>query len=67
MNKISILVTHNALIAALGNARYMFNMVNNFMQESGRVSLFDISMVGLTKEVSLDNGLFTIQVDKELN
>jgi transcriptional regulator GlxA family with amidase domain len=67
MKEISILVTHNALIAALGNARYMFNMVNNFLQELGKEPLFDVSMVGLTKEVSLDNGLFTVQVDKEIN
>jgi transcriptional regulator GlxA family with amidase domain len=66
MKNISILVTNNALIAALGNARYMFNMVNNFLVESGREPLFNVSMVGLTREVSLDNGLFAVQVDREL-
>jgi transcriptional regulator GlxA family with amidase domain len=66
MKNISILVTNNALIAALGNARYMFNMVNNFLIESGREPLFNVTMVGLTREVSLDNGLFAVQVDREL-
>jgi transcriptional regulator GlxA family with amidase domain len=67
MKNISILVTNNALIAALGNARYMFTMVNRFLAESGKVPLFNVSMVGLTREVSLDNGLFAVQVDRELN
>jgi hypothetical protein len=66
MKKISILVTHNALIAAVGNARYMFKMVNNFLGDMGKEPLSDVHMVGLTKDVSLDNGLFTVQVDKEI-
>jgi transcriptional regulator GlxA family with amidase domain len=66
MKNISILVTNNALIAALGNARYMFRMVNSFLIESGKEPLFDVSMVGLTREVSLDNGLFAVQVDRVL-
>jgi transcriptional regulator GlxA family with amidase domain len=66
MKKISILVTNNALIAALGNARYMFKMVDKFLIESGREPLFNVSLVGLTKEIRLDDGLFAVQVDQEL-
>lgn len=67
MKKISILVTHQALIAALGNTRYMFSMVNNFLKESGRDPLFDVKLVGIASEISLDGGLYTVQIDRVLD
>ncbi len=64
--RISILITHEALIAAIGNARYMFHMVNGFLQEAEREPLFDVKLVGKTKKIGLNRGLFTIQADDTL-
>ncbi|MDR7130595.1 transcriptional regulator GlxA family with amidase domain [Algoriphagus sp. 4150] len=63
MKHISILVTNKALIAAIGNTRYMFSSVNDFLKEAGIPPLFDVQLVGLSKEVELDNGIYTIQLD----
>lgn len=67
MKSISVLVTHNALTAALANTRNMFTMVNNFLRESGKEALFEVTFIGLEKEIKLDGGIFTVQVDKELS
>lgn len=63
MKHISILITHQALIAAIGNTHYIFTMVNDFLKESGGAARFDLKLVGLSKEMKLNNGLFTIQTD----
>lgn len=67
MKDIAVLITHNALIAAIGNTQYMFSMVNNFLTESGRSPLFNIMLVGVNKEMELNEGLYTIQTDAILN
>jgi transcriptional regulator GlxA family with amidase domain len=64
MKNISILVVENALIAAIGNARYMFKMVNDFLEESGQGAFFNVKLVGYQKEIQLNEGMFTIQVDE---
>jgi transcriptional regulator GlxA family with amidase domain len=63
MKKISVLVTHRALIAAIGNASHMFTIVNNFISEAGKTPIFDIQLVGLEKEMKLGGGLYTIQTE----
>lgn len=66
MKRVSVVVTHKAIIAAIGNTRYMFGMVNEFLKSSGKQPLFDVKLVGLTHERALDNGLFIIHVDAVL-
>lgn len=63
MKRVTILITHNAIIAAIGNTRHLFSMVNSFLQRSGKALKFDVKLVGLKKEMKLDDGLFTIQAD----
>jgi transcriptional regulator GlxA family with amidase domain len=63
MKQVSILITHKAIIAAIGNARHLFNTVNDFLQQSGKAPMFNISLVGLQKEMKLNNGTFTVQAD----
>lgn len=63
MKTITVLITHHALIAAIGNTRYMFSMVNDFLKQSGHAGIFDVQLVGLTQEMKLNEGLFTIQAD----
>lgn len=63
MKQVSILITHQALIAAIGNTRYMLGMVNGFLEQAGKEKPFDLKLVGQSKQMRLNNGAFTIQTD----
>ena len=63
MKRVAILITHQSIIAAIGNTRYLFSMVNRFLQQSGKAEKFDVKLVGLQKEIKLNNGVFTVQAD----
>src|SRR5258708_15842923 len=63
MTTISILTLNNAVLASIADSRYVFTMANQFLTQSGRKPLFNVQLVGLTKEVKLNNGLFCIHPD----
>ena len=63
MKQVAILITHQAIIAAIGNTRHLFFMVNWFLQQSGKAEKFNVKLVGLKKEMKLNDGVFTVQVD----
>jgi transcriptional regulator GlxA family with amidase domain len=42
-------------------------MVNEFLRQSGRAPLFDVKLVGLSREVKLNQGLFCIHPDMIAN
>ena len=60
MKKISILVPENAVLAAITDPRYMFTAVNQFLQASGRMPLFEVQLVGMTRDVQLNEGAFSV-------
>lgn len=60
---VSILALRNAVLASIGDSRHVFTRVNEFLRQSGKPPLFSIQLVGETKEVSLNDGLFTIHAD----
>ena len=64
MITISILTLKNATVASIADCRYVFTMVNRFLEEKGKKSLFDVQLVGLTKEVKYYDGSFSIHPDK---
>jgi transcriptional regulator GlxA family with amidase domain len=64
MKQVSILVPETAVIEAIADPNYMFKAVNQFLLASGRQMLFNVQTVGLTKDVKLDNSLFTVHTDK---
>ena len=64
MKNITILVPETAVIEAIADPNYMFIAVNQFLVASGKPILFDVQTVGLTKDVKLDNSLFTVHTDK---
>ncbi|MFZ6014677.1 MAG: GlxA family transcriptional regulator, partial [Bacteroidota bacterium] len=43
--------------------RYMFTAVNEFLKSAGKPPLFNVQLVGLTKEVKLNDGLFSVHTD----
>jgi transcriptional regulator GlxA family with amidase domain len=63
MKRVVILITHQAIIAAIGNTRYLFDKVNSFLDQSGKDAKFDVKLVGIEKEMKLNDGIFTIQAD----
>ena len=63
MKHISILVPNEAVLASIDDPRYMFTAANEFLESVGRSPLFKVQLVGLTKEVTLHKGSFTVHTD----
>jgi transcriptional regulator GlxA family with amidase domain len=63
MKEIAIITPHKALISSLEDARYMFAKVNDRFSQQGRQPMFNIKLVGLTREVNLGDGLYVVKTD----
>lgn len=63
MKTILILVPETAVPAAIVDPRYMFSAINEFYKVAELQPAFDVKLVGLTKEVSLNDGLFSVHPD----
>ncbi|MBE7172567.1 MAG: helix-turn-helix domain-containing protein [Williamsia sp.] len=66
MKNITILVPQQSVLVSIDNPRCLFAGVNDFLQEAGRPPLFNIQLVGLSKEVKLHKGSFSVHTDKLL-
>jgi transcriptional regulator GlxA family with amidase domain len=66
MKTVSILVPETAVLAAIVDPRDMFTAVNEFLKSQGKPPLFYVQLVGLTKEVKLSEGLFSVHTDATL-
>lgn len=60
MKNVCILVPETAVIEAVADPHYMFKAVNQFLMVSGRAPLFNVILVGLSKEIKLDNSFFSV-------
>lgn len=67
MVTISILTLKNAVLASIADARHVFTKVNEFLAETGKPALFKIHLAGLSKEIKLNDGLFSIYPDVSLD
>jgi transcriptional regulator GlxA family with amidase domain len=63
MKKVSILVPEMAVLAAVGDPRYIFMSVNDFLIAEGKPALFDVQLVGMSKEVRLHGSAFSVHPD----
>lgn len=63
MKTVSILVPETAILAGIADPRYMFTAVNEFLRAAGKQPMFNIQFVGLTREVKVNGGLFSIHTD----
>lgn len=50
-------------MASIVDPRTMFTGTNEFLEAAGRPPLFNVQLVGLSKEVELSNGAFTVRTD----
>ena len=63
MIHISILALKNATVASIADARHIFTITNQWLQQSGKPPLFDIQIVGLWENVRLNDGVFALHPD----
>ncbi|MFA6085141.1 GlxA family transcriptional regulator [Mucilaginibacter sp.] len=64
MKHVSILITNDAVLASIADPRIMFTGVNEFLEAAGKPPLFNVQLVGLSKEVKLHSGLFSVHTDE---
>lgn len=64
---VSILVPENSVMQAIADPQYLFSAVNQFMAMAGKKPLFDVQLVGLKKQVKINDGLFSISTSQLLN
>lgn len=63
MKNIIILVPEGAVLASIADPQYMFTAANNLLIQSGRNAFFNVILAGLTREVKLLEGKFSINTD----
>lgn len=64
MKKISILVAENSVIQSIADPQYCFDTVNRFLNVNGKPLMFEVNLIGVEREVKLNNGHYTIHADK---
>ncbi len=63
MKHVSIVVPEMAVIEAIADPRYCFRAVNQFLELAGKPALFDVHLVGASKDVRLENSAFSVHTD----
>jgi transcriptional regulator GlxA family with amidase domain len=63
MKNVCILVPETAVMVSIGDPRYLFTAVNQFLLTAGKEPLFQIQLVGERKEVILENGTYSVHTD----
>lgn len=54
------------MIEAIADPHYMFNAVNQFLIASNKTPLFQVQLVGMTREIKLNGSAFSVHADKLL-
>src|ERR1700753_3378483 len=67
MKQIAILVPETAVVEAVADPRYCFTAVNEFLKSADKPPLFNVQLVGLSPEVRVTDGLFSIHTDAVLS
>jgi transcriptional regulator GlxA family with amidase domain len=63
MKKVAILVPESSVMQAIADPQYLFSAVNMFYQQSGRKPLFEVKLIGMTPQVKLAGGAYSVHVD----
>jgi transcriptional regulator GlxA family with amidase domain len=68
MKRVSILVPESSVMQTIADPQQLFTDVNYYAFTSrGKAPLFSIELVGLRKQVKINNGFFTIRTDKVID
>jgi transcriptional regulator GlxA family with amidase domain len=63
---VSILVPENAVMQAIADPQYLLTTVNQFLTVAGKEPLFHVQLVGLKRQVEINDGLFSIHTSQLL-
>lgn len=63
MKHISILVPKGAILGSIEGPRQVFTEVNKMLKSMGKPALFQVQLVGLSREVTAAGGIYTIYTD----
>jgi transcriptional regulator GlxA family with amidase domain len=64
MKHISILVPTGAILGSIEGPRQVFTEVNKFVNRLGKPALFNVKLIGLTKEIPAAGGRYTVYADE---
>lgn len=67
MKHISILVLDDITLTSLDTTRQLFTKVNDFLEAKGKQPIFEIELVGRSKETRIQGGLYIIRADRLLS
>lgn len=63
MKHVTILVPQEAVMASIVDPSTLFHGVNDFLKMAGKPAVFKIQLAGVTKQVRLTNGQFSVHTD----
>lgn len=63
MKHITILAAPGSNLGSIDNPRRAFLFVNEFLRKKGKAPLFKVQVAGSSREISTENGLYTIHAD----
>lgn len=63
MKQVSIVVPSGGVLSNIEFPRQVFTEINDYLVGLGKAPIFNIQIVGISKSIQLNDGLFTIQVD----
>jgi transcriptional regulator GlxA family with amidase domain len=63
MVNVSVLALRNSVPASVSDTVYVFNKVNEFLMHAGKSAVFNVQIVGFSRDVVLNTGAFTIRTD----
>ncbi len=66
MKKVSILVPESSVMQAIADPQYLFTAVNQFFLAAGKAPLFEVELVGVKKEIQLNNGSYSVHTDRQI-
>lgn len=66
MKHIAILVPEHSVIEAVADPRYLFITVNQFLLSQGKPALFEVELVGATREIRTSDQVFTVHPQRLL-
>ncbi|OQP61890.1 AraC family transcriptional regulator [Niastella vici] len=67
MKHISILSLYDATLTSIDSSHQLFTRVNDFIKYQGKPPFYQVEIVGLTKNMKLGDGHYTIRVDKTID
>ena len=66
MKNVTILVPESSVMQAIADPQYLFSAANQFLAASDKPPLFNVELVGVKKEIILNDGIYSVRTDRVL-